>query len=789
MYSDKPNIANSPQFELYATYSMKVISARLNPDLEAQPMKSEAGSGVLSVLDTPHKVLDSSVPRLFLFLPSHLTLWNDSDPTTHSFRLYFLCDCEYESAAEGIPTHVHLNDHPGYDLDQPLEFIRQFGRFSLTILEAVKTGFMGEKSCIPKLDTFQILESLEEDDLARQQLTPTIIGPLVDKAIAYIQKQQLQEPQQQPQNNHCISSILNAIATCFPRKRNQEPQLVVPSFSSSNHNNRSILSYLRPQNGDSGVGGLSRFLSYSDGRWLCESHMFEASDTEELEEYVESQEGTIDLQLATIAIDLSSLLQVNTLATTLDQGVHVFDLSLNFTWSPSRQGLRTALQHLSRCYASDLQINGTTLNLRQSPLEYGRDPFAHHLAVHTIGDSSGQLITLSSHPQPSESYLYFGEQTKVFGFVFEGMVNRRSVNWTELGSNLDDLDRYLENDVATDTQRLDAMLIELSRIITPFFAMGLKGVDLFDSSTVQCRLGVTNGAMTGITELHLPFQLLDLRTEELPILQKVIVQPDVENILGLGPLYAVMAKSPMLQFVDIPTQESQVFAMIGVLFNTWPSSSRTVHVTLFEHDSGNGGASLIKLQIGPQRRGNKDSPVAIDILEWHYDHVSEELVGWAAHVLDLATQCPLTHLTSLRLKTSLLSEDGLEIMERVLKQSDLQVLYLECGAFDPSLASHLGRFLDAVNWSAIKSLEVSGDNIDGWMDLWAKHSNISRLAPFEAQLFRLSINSSGGQEQRLSHSSALWLHRVIYLLSPTEVRLNNVVMQEAGDRDLIRDLL
>jgi hypothetical protein len=232
------------------------------------------------------------------------------------------------------------------------------------------------------------LQTLEEEDPARHQLTPTTIGPLVDKAIVYI-KQQLQETQQQPQNNHYISSIVNAVASCFPRKRNQGPQLAVPSFCSNNHNNRSILSFLRPQNGDNGMGGLSRVLSYSDGRWLCESHMFEASGTEELEEYVESQEGSIDLQLATIAIDLSSLLQVDILATTLDQGVHVFDLSLNFSWNPSRQDLRIALQHLSRCYASDLQINGTTLNLRQSPLEYGRDPFAHQLAVHTIGDSSG----------------------------------------------------------------------------------------------------------------------------------------------------------------------------------------------------------------------------------------------------------------------------------------------------------------------------------------------------------------------------------------------------------------
>lgn len=35
---------------------------------------------------------DYPAPHWFLVLPADLGSWNDSDPTTHNFRLYFICD-------------------------------------------------------------------------------------------------------------------------------------------------------------------------------------------------------------------------------------------------------------------------------------------------------------------------------------------------------------------------------------------------------------------------------------------------------------------------------------------------------------------------------------------------------------------------------------------------------------------------------------------------------------------------------------------------------------------------
>jgi len=240
-----------------------------------------------------------------------------------------------------------------------------------------------------------------------------------------------------------------------------------------------------------------------------------------------------------------------------------------------------------------------------------------------------------------------------------------------------------------------------------------------------------------------------------------------------------MMKSPKLQLIDIPSQELELFGTIATLFRSWPGT-RTVQITLFEHDSGNGEAALIKVQIG-RMISNESWPVAINIVEWNYDHVSEVLEDWDTFLLYLATQCARSSLLSLDLNTSLFTAYGLDCMKRVLRQSDLSFFSIECGAFDPTLASYLGQVLQAVNWSSLKSLELFGYNVNSWIDLWARHNHTMKPAHLEVQLIRLSIAGYGGQKQRLSHSGALWLHDVIFLFAPVEVLLKNIEKQDTRD--------
>lgn len=775
MYSGPPDIIESPEFELYFVYFMDLIMARLDSALSRQTIEQRTERETLNELNSAHEVLQSAAPRLFLFLPSDLDQWDDSDPTIHTFRLYFLCDCKYESTEERYPTHVHISNHPGYDVDQPQEFIRQFGRLSLTILEAVKIGFSGKHCCIPTLNSCHILRSFDGNAL-QHQLTPESLGPLVDKCIAYIRERQGQDSDPSQQTDQYLRSKANIFTSCFQREQNQG---LHPNESMTGSNARPFHSFLRLQYGDNGMGGLNRTLLNATARWLCPNHaLIYFSDVEAVEKYVRCQGGSIDLQHSTIAMDLRSLSEVDTFAAARTYKICTFDLSLDFTWNPSRKELQAALKQVSESGASILELNGATLNTRQGSVEYSQDMFALHISIHSNG--AEQLITLFNYPRPSESYVYFGGHVFILGFLFEGVVNRLSMDWIEVRANWE----IFYTAVMSDDLELDAMWEELSRIVRPLFVQGLKGVDLFDSATnvLQCRLGVKDGAITGIMELHLPSDIYNPQMKKYPVLQRLVIRPGAESVFET--LYTIAVKSSTLQVVDIPTQELHVFAMINLLRLIW-DDTRMLKVTLSESDFEGRRAPLVKLNIG-REFGVGKSPVETDVLEWRYDHVSEVLDDWGAHVLDLATQFSRVRLVSHTLNTSLLTERGLASMGKVLKQSDLQFLSVECGAFDPSLKNHLEQVLNAMQWSALKSLELAGDNIDAWIGLWAKHRSITKLAPFEVQLFRLIIVGSDGQEQQLSHTSAVWLHAVIYLFSPVEVLLKNIAMQEARDWELIR---
>lgn len=62
---------------------------------------------------------------LFIALPSDLDAWDDSNSTTHHFRLYFLCDNRVEyGRKDDVPQHVHLSNHPGYAIKRQQEFFQ-----------------------------------------------------------------------------------------------------------------------------------------------------------------------------------------------------------------------------------------------------------------------------------------------------------------------------------------------------------------------------------------------------------------------------------------------------------------------------------------------------------------------------------------------------------------------------------------------------------------------------------------------------------------------------------------
>lgn len=107
-------------------------------------------------------------------------------------------------------------------------------------------------------------------------------------------------------------------------------------------------------------------------------------------------------------------------------------------------------------------------------------------------------------------------------------------------------------------------------------------------------------------------------------------------------------------------------------------------------------------------------------------------------------------------------------------------------ALDSSNEKNIGQVLGAINWPTIKTFTLFGNNIAAWILLWARHTDLNHLTSWEHQLLSLSIIGLQSSRQELSHSSAVWLHSMIYLLLLAEVQLENIQMKDTGDWKLIR---
>lgn len=156
--------------------------SKLNESIHRQRLHFEICQGVMEI--SSH-YLHFPASHLFLLLPEDLELWNDMDPGTHSFRLYFMCDTRSSSISGIQPRHIHISEHEGYILDRPQEFLQLYGQYALTLLEMVKQGFSHSVYSVPSLDSFEILR-LCRNASACHSLTQDNIVPLVDKAIDYI---------------------------------------------------------------------------------------------------------------------------------------------------------------------------------------------------------------------------------------------------------------------------------------------------------------------------------------------------------------------------------------------------------------------------------------------------------------------------------------------------------------------------------------------------------------------------------------------------------------------------
>lgn len=708
-----------------------------------------------AIMDTSNHSLEYPAPHLFLVLPSNLALWDDMDPATHTLRLYFMCDPK--SSAALSPQHTHLMNHPGYDLGRPLEFSQQYGQYALTLLNMVKHGYSRGPYSVPPLDTCAILNC--HGAPVRHSLTRYNIGPLVDKAIAYIShlsfKKSLWKILLNPQETRRLGSFIHL-------KRN-----------------------------DGGFGGLYRVIEKALSNhvhWRCSAHAAEHSDNSRLESIVGTLEGKLDRCLSTIVVPLASVAQVMGIATALLQTKFVYDVTIRLNWIVSRDELRDVLSLMAHSGVVALHLDGLTSKTRVHNFENEEDLF-----VEAIGFSVLQFAALLNYPQSSEQYVYLGRAgSDVYGLQLSRSVKLPHFDWLNMRI-------ALERGLTMITDKKSPSFVEPSpkdifRLLVFETALNVRGVDLFDRKTRmwQGRLGVKDDVVIGLSDTIIPNSKFCTSILEYGTLRALRLK--TEDSVDIPYLCSLIELNPGLQYLDIPAQEERIFKYLRPVWSRRATGQLQVVLRELSPENvlhriasltvGNKTESLSLLALG--RNKARVGPLQVHVSRWKCDYVSGARTDQDTNVLDVATLHFPSVITSLTLNFSSFSRSGLSGIQNVLRRSSLERLVIQCSHFDPSLRKRFGHVLSNVLWPTIKSISLIGDKIDDWIRIWTEFGDSfgTSRGLFGPRLSCLNIVGLGSADP-LSHFSALSLHRLIYLSDLAELRLENIQLQDHGDWNVI----
>lgn len=173
--------------------------------------------------------------------------------------------------------------------------------------------------------------------------------------------------------------------------------------------------------------------------------------------------------------------------------------------------------------------------------------------------------------------------------------------------------------------------------------------------------------------------------------------------------------------------------------------------------------------------------VGTQLIQWSVDHAYSQLSDYSASFLDIATQQHPSVLTVFTLDSSRMTCIGLASVQCILFRSNLEYLKIICTPFTPDLPGIVGQVLASIQWSTLKSLNLSGDNINEWINLWP--------APITSQLLCFMIQGTGSAPQVLAHSSVLWIHQLVCASSLAMIHLTDVQLQDNRDWVLIVESL
>ncbi|KAG0337558.1 hypothetical protein BG000_005271, partial [Podila horticola] len=719
----------------------------------------------LKLLDKIATAFHYPAPRLFLVLPVDLDSWNDSDPTTHSFRLYFLCDNRMEdSAPEDMPQiqHVHLSNHAGYSIKQSQEFFQVYGDYVLRILQMIKCGYSNDHYYIPPLDTFKILQG-HDSITSGNRLSKVTITSLVSKAIAYLQR--------------------------------LSPPKWIKNTSLTEDQSATIKTYLDISSSTTATGNLQLYIRSGQLMcWTCEEHTLQRLDQgmlSGLKAFTQSRGGFVNMQQAILKVNLGSETEAMQFFSLLKGSKHKFHISIKLNWKATRASVKKLLDEIASTDTVSLELDGITLDAHpQGHVQYVRSIIERY---DVLSNGKVLFVALLNYPRPQEACYYF-----------DGISIQSTSSLERPGISLLTLVEITINfwksvDAAHEESAYRAAASELQSALERVGLPEVTVVGYFKSGRNEwvgwnsifdlkelAFVEVYSNDMSGRTSALLSESLKRLTVH-------------LSDLQQCKELSRVVQANALLLELNVSYYGHDVLYYVEHIVKIWLDSSTSSRLTLIDRMADTQGqiiAQLVRLPeiqftepsitldidtIPSSRQRPATAQPSIDSLQWDCDQIVSQLHDYSALIIDMATNQHPSLLTLLTLDVSELTRHGLASVEKILARSSLEHLHVVCTPLDPSMSDSVVQVLGSVPWPTLKSLKLSGEYIDAWIRLGMDPHCCpftSDTADLGTQLHSLRIEGLGSVPQLLSHTSALFVHGLVYSSPSIESRLENVELVE-----------
>ncbi|KAF9375847.1 hypothetical protein CPC16_000501 [Podila verticillata] len=694
--------------------------------------------------------------KLFIVLPSGLDSWINSDPSTHLFRFYYLCDlCKYDDSRKHVPQHpqhAHLSNHQGYDLNRPMEFFEVYGDYVLRVLRMVKRGYSDDRYEVPPLDTFKIFWDCSPD-LTDNHLTEDNIVSLVNKAIEYLQ--------------------------------DLSPPVWRTSLGLTFRQSVAIKSYLDVQDGDNAEGNLHRHIgSERHVSWVCQIHdqgSIIHEHLEKLTEFIDSLGGYVDRRQAMIKVELGSTSDAAQFCALLTNAEYTCDIVVKLNWKPTQRILLQLFHDISRTNTMALEIDGITSDIRNTQ-DLIRAT-VHRFSVRLRDDTDIIAVRLCNYPHQDEHCIYF----RYFQLRVKSPPNQPVYDWVELRDEL-----YKFVDVVSDTlhsAECRAASRDLQLALAAYGMPEIATITIY-TETWNGVFDVKKATFLEVFSSHMGLPGIVTSTGSVRTLTRCLFDKESDQ-----ELHRFVNADNEMRELDIWTGGRDVLCQVEFIGRLRRSCDNPLRLTLSDITRDYRGRIVAQMTLCAERRplerhpvleiddahdistsdqeSAPEPPMTIDFSQWQRDHLLSPLSDYHASFLDMATQQHPSILTSFFLDVSSRSRHCLTFIKNIIARSSLEHLVVVCTSFDPCLSKSVAHILQNIPWSTLKSLVLTGDRINEWIQLWPR--------PIAPRLFCLQIQGTGSVTLDLSHSSTLFVHQIVVASPLVELGFENIQLLDGRD--------